>query len=95
MITAQNHRIIEALAKEIESMLQVVNRFLKRFGVMVMIDKGPLTEEEWEYQKVLPLYQVWLKNPDADDEDILDPESVAAFRRGEITFDEIEPLVKA
>jgi hypothetical protein len=78
-----------ALVKENLSMLAVLNRILKHFGATILIDKGPLTDDEWDAIKVMPLYQEWLKNPDADDEDIIDPDLVQQFLRGEISVDEL------
>jgi hypothetical protein len=73
-----------ALVKETYQMLTTVTRLLRRFGIMIRVSSGPLTEDEWERQRVLPIYQDSLAED--DEADLLDPEQIQAFRRGEIPF---------
>src|SRR5260370_16732613 len=76
--------IIGALIKEITQMLHLVARLLARLGITLIVTTGPLTEDEWDVQRVLPIYQASLKED--DEEDLLDPAQVDAFRPGEIPF---------
>lgn len=83
----QDWSIINALVKETYHMLQLISRLLTRLGVTLIVTKGPLTDDEWDVQRVLPIYQASLA--ENDDDDLLDPDQVAAFRRGEIPFSAI------
>jgi len=72
------------LVKETYQMLNTVARLLGRFGITVRVSRRPLTEDEWERAQVLPIYQDSLAED--DEADLLDPEQLQAFRRGEIPF---------
>jgi hypothetical protein len=73
-----------ALVKETYQMLTTAARLLRRFGITIRVSRRPLTEDEWERTRVLPLYEESLAED--DEADLLDPEQVQAFRRGEIPF---------
>ena len=89
-----NPAIIGAFVKEIYRMLDTISRVLARLGITVIVNKGPLTDDEWDRVKVLPLYREWLKNGGDEGEEYLSPDDVEAFRRGEIPFSAITTKAK-
>jgi len=84
-----NGDILFTMVKEALQMLELPTRILQWLGVTIHVTKRPLTEDEWERARVLPLYQASLA--EAADDDILDPAGVEAFLRGEKEFSEIPP----
>lgn len=86
--------VVKEIYRMLNTLADMVNRVLGRFGITVLASKGPLTDDEWERVKVLPLYREWQKNGGDDGEDYLSPDDLAAFRRGEIPFSAITTTKK-
>jgi hypothetical protein len=66
---------------------RMIQNCLRRLGIYVFVQEGPLTDEEWDEIKVKPLYEEWLKRPLTED-DYVDQELTDALMRGEITVEE-------
>ncbi len=79
----QKDGILESVQRENRRMPALLVRVLRRFGIVVRATTGPLTEDEWERLRVLPLYEESLKKPEAG-ADYLPDEVVDAMRHGNL-----------
>ncbi|HLY25953.1 MAG TPA: hypothetical protein VKQ72_06415 [Aggregatilineales bacterium] len=86
--------VVKEILRMLNTLAAFVNRILGRFGITILISSGPLTDDEWDQMKVLPLYREWLKNGGDEGAEYLSPEDVEAFRRGEIPFSAIGTVKK-